>query len=61
MNKKKKIKWDFEPESKEAKKVLKSLEDFIKKGYGKRCEMRACKCPVCEIWALYDLVKTMLH
>lgn len=58
---KNKIKWDFEPEDIEAKKILKTLESFIKKNYGKRCKTRACKCPTCEMWAIFDLLKTFLH
>jgi len=54
-------KWDFEPENEEAKKILKDLEMFIKKGYGKRCKSMACGCPVCQMWAIYDLLKTFLH
>ena len=56
----KKREWDFEPETKEAKQILKSMKKYIIKGYGKRCPKLACKCPCCEAWIVYDLIKIWL-
>jgi len=58
--KKRRLKWEIEPESKEAKKLLKSFEAYIIENYGERCEVLACKCACCTAWQLYDLVKVMI-
>lgn len=42
------------------KKMLKLLRDYIFAGYGKRCKSREPLCPVCKVWALYDLAELYL-
>ena len=60
-NPKKKIEdWDFEPETRQAIKILQQLEKFIIKNYGPRCKTKAVGCESCKIWALYDLFKINL-
>ena len=57
---KKTIDWDYEPEDNQAQKILKDLEKWLTKNYGKRCSARASGCPVCQAWAVYDLLKLFL-
>lgn len=52
--------WDFEPETKEAKQLLATLEKYLVKHYGKRCKRMAYQCAGCKIWAIYDILKLEL-
>ena len=53
-------KWDFETDNKEAKRILRTLEVWITKNYGKRCKKYANGCPVCRVWLAFDNLKCQL-
>ena len=56
-----KNKMDFENELKyETSKFLKTFEKFIINGFGKRCKTKGIGCPVCKIYAIFDLLKLFL-
>lgn len=52
--------WEFEPELKESKKILKQMEEFLINSVGKRCRSKAAGCYGCEMWLIYDLFKMKL-
>jgi hypothetical protein len=54
------MKWDFETDNKQAKRILKLLEVWIIKNYGERCKAYAPRCSSCAIWTIYDLLKLHL-
>ena len=56
----KKVKWDFTPEDKQSKDILKQLTIYITNNYGRRCKSVATGCPACKMWAIYDLFKIEL-
>lgn len=56
----KKEKWDFELKDKEIIKILKDLEKWINKNFGRRCKTKASGCFCCQIWLMYDLLKSFL-
>ena len=55
-----KIKKQWELIEKENGLLLKQVEKFIKKHYGKRCEIKAPLCPVCRVWIAFDNLKVNL-
>ena len=52
--------WDFTPEDKQSKDILKQLTIYITNNYGRRCKSVATGCPACKMWAIYDLFKIEL-
>lgn len=43
---------------KENKDFLRYVFNFIKRGYGKKCEEVAERCPTCQMYAVYDILKS---
>jgi hypothetical protein len=47
-------------EEPEAIEFLAAMRKFITEYFGGRCRERESGCPICEMWALYDLCDTMI-
>ena len=52
--------WDFEPENKELKPILKALEQWITKNFGKPCKRKATGCSTCITWLIFEALKVQL-
>lgn len=54
------VKWDFSTDNKQAKRILRLLEVWITKNYGKPCKNKAHHCSTCQAWSAFEHLKLSL-